>query len=151
MTDRRTFIKGAAAFPLMLNSAFVLAEQNQSLRARLSLSQWSFHRAILGDSKADYQQFIKTLHSNPDDVLQGPMETRDIVKVARKLDIDSIDLVNVLLFGHAQDKPWLKEFLNKANDNGVSFQVLMCDETGCTWRVRCQQQGNRRLRTINPG
>lgn len=132
MITRRHFLKAVAVAPVLLNTAGALGATSDKLAVnkRISLSQWSFHRAIFGNSKANYQTFIKALHSSPDDVLQGSLDTRDITKVSRELGINTIDLVNVLFFGHANDKPWLDDFKQRANDNEVAFQVLMCDETG---------------------
>jgi len=96
----------------------------------ISLSQWSFHRAIFGNARENYSQFIHTLHNDPDAVLTGDMDPRDIVKKARELEVDAVDLVNILWFGHAQDQPWLKEFKQRADDVGVAFVCLMCDELG---------------------
>jgi sugar phosphate isomerase/epimerase len=58
------------------------------------------------------------------------MDPREIVVMARKLGVSSVDLVNVLWYGHANDRPWLNEFKRMAKDEGVSFTCLMCDETG---------------------
>lgn len=133
MVSRRQLLKVAAMTPLI---PFLQAHTKESSgmtannRYDISLSQWSFHRAILGNSKNDYQKFISLLHSKPDEVLQGELDPRDIVKVSRQLEVDTVDLVNVLFFGHAQDKKWLSEFKSKAKDNAVGFKVLMCDETG---------------------
>lgn len=96
----------------------------------ISLSQWSYHRAIFGDARSDYNWFIKTLHSDPDAVLKGEMDPRDIVRKARQFDVDVVDLVNILWFGHGQDKPWLDEFKRRAAGEGVGFGVLMCDQLG---------------------
>jgi sugar phosphate isomerase/epimerase len=62
--------------------------------------------------------------------LKGDMDPREIVVMARKLDVNMVDLVNVLWFAHAQDKPWLRQFKNMANTEGVGFTCLMCDELG---------------------
>ncbi|GAA6139719.1 sugar phosphate isomerase/epimerase [Arenicella sp. 4NH20-0111] len=70
------------------------------------------------------------LRTSPDSVLLGEMDPRDITKVARRLDVSIIDMVNVLWFGHAKDRPWLKELKQRAEDDGVSFGLLMCDQLG---------------------
>lgn len=96
----------------------------------ISLSLWAFHRAIFGPARDDYQQFIATLLSSPDDVLQSDMDPRDIVWRAREMDVNVVDLVNILWFGHGQDRPWLNDFKSKAKDANVTFGVLMCDQLG---------------------
>jgi len=96
----------------------------------ISLSQWAYHRAIFGHAQDDYSHFIETLHASPDDVLLGEMDPRDIVGRARELDVNVVDLVNILWFGHGQDRPWLADFKARANDANVTFGVLMCDQLG---------------------
>lgn len=96
----------------------------------IAISQWSFHRAIFGNSRDNYDWFIKTLHSDPDSVLKGVMDPRQITEKARVLGVKQIDLANTLWFGHANDKPWLNEFKTRANNDGVTFKLLMCDEMG---------------------
>jgi sugar phosphate isomerase/epimerase len=85
---------------------------------------------MFGSSRDNYSRFIKTLHEAPDEVLMGSLDPRDITSLSRQLGIGSIDLVNVLFFGHAEDTKWLNEFNTRASDDGVRFQLLMCDETG---------------------
>lgn len=128
MITRRSFLQAIAASSVLYNS--VSKAFHSELINRISLSQWSFHRAILGNSKNDHNLFVQQLHTNPDEVLQGQLDPRDIVQLSNQLGIKTVDLVNVLFFGHAMDKPWLNDFMVRANDNNVSFQVLMCDETG---------------------
>ncbi|KPV90094.1 Xylose isomerase-like TIM barrel [Pseudoalteromonas sp. P1-30] len=131
MISRRNMLKLLACSGVAAcTPAFSSNNTANDKRFDISLSQWSFHREILGGSKKDYSQFIKTLHSTPDDVLQGTMDTTDIVIAARKLGVSHVDLVNVLFFGHAQDKKWLNAFKSKARNEGVGFNLLMCDETG---------------------
>jgi sugar phosphate isomerase/epimerase len=138
MTTRRDFLKALTMAPLLLGSRAPLAEvvkmSTQTVfpvnSDRVSLSQWSFHREILGDSKANHPEFIRLLHNEPNQVLQGSLDPADIVLLARQLKVNKVDLVNILFFGYAMNKPWLDKLIDKAHSNEVSFQVLMCDETG---------------------
>ncbi len=95
---------------------------------QISLSQWSYHRAIFGDTFSRYSWWEEKIHSDPDAVLAGDMDPRDIVVRARELDVDVVDLVNVLWYGHGKDAPWLAEFKKRAKGEGVGFGVLMCDQ-----------------------
>ena len=95
-----------------------------------SLAHWSYHRSIFGDSRRDYDWFNKTLHSDPDAVLLGPMDPRDIVVKAREHGIDAVDYSNVLFFGHADDRPYLTELKRRADGEGVKSLLIACDELG---------------------
>lgn len=95
-----------------------------------SVSQWSYHRAILGSSRSNYDWFIRTLHESPADVLLGDMEPWDIIDKAQELGVSHVDLVNILFFGHMNDEAWLAEFETRARQSGVRFEVLMVDEAG---------------------
>ena len=138
MMDRRGFLATAAALPASVASALPLRPARPPVSPRsgsterfgLSLSQWSYHRSIFGDSRADYDRFLHLLATDPDAVLQGDMDPRDIVVRARELDLGTVDLVNVLFYGHAADGPWLAEFGRRARREGVGFGILMIDEAG---------------------
>jgi sugar phosphate isomerase/epimerase len=96
----------------------------------LSISQWCFHRAIFGPSRDDYDWFVSHLASDPDAVLQGAMDPRDIVVRAREIGVDAVDYVNVCFFGHAGDIPWLTDLKRRADAEGVKSLMIMCDQTG---------------------
>ncbi|GAB5561933.1 MAG: hypothetical protein SynsKO_35800 [Synoicihabitans sp.] len=131
--ERREFVKGLSAASAAVVAGNVLRAKPAVDAAKpftLSLSQWGFHRAIFGDARDNYQDFITTLHRAPDDVLRGDMDPRDIVWRARELGVGVVDLVNILWFGHGQDGPWLADFKARARDAGVTFGVLMCDQLG---------------------
>ncbi|MBK1880601.1 sugar phosphate isomerase/epimerase family protein [Pelagicoccus mobilis] len=135
--DRKTFLGQAGALAmasLLPRGLFSKTSKRGVAKAEdlftISLSQWSYHRAIFGDAREDYNWFIKTLHSDPDAVLKGDLDPRDVVKKARQFDVDVVDLVNILWFGHGQDGPWLEEFKRRAAGEGVRFGVLMCDQLG---------------------
>lgn len=142
--NRKTFLAQSAALAAgtflgsrsyakpvsMLNATDLAAPEKPEDLYQISLSQWSYHRAIFGDSRDDYAWWLKMIHSNPDAVLKGPLDPRDIVVKAREFDVSVVDLVNVLWFGHGNDAAWLSEFKKRANGEGVSFGVLMCDQLG---------------------
>lgn len=131
--DRRGFVKGlgaAGAATLAGAAPSIAAAKPVNSPFTISLSQWAFHRAIFGDSRENYNEFIATLMSSPDDVLRGEMDPRDIVWRARELGVGVVDLVNILWFGHGQDRPWIDDFKSRAADADVTFGVLMCDQCG---------------------
>lgn len=129
--DRRNFVKAASSLAALsfIPAPFAKTTETEKL-FEIALSQWSFHRAIFGDSRKNYDWFINTLHSKPDAVLQGEMDPRDIVVIARELGVGKVDLANVLCFSRAQDTPWLRQFKSMANAQDVGFTCLMCDELG---------------------
>lgn len=130
--NRRRFNRVLLGGTLIPAATTLFGDEHQDKHTRfdISLSQWSFHRAMFGDSREDYPKFLETLRRDPDAVLLGEMDPRDITQVARKLGVSAVDLVNVLWFGHAKDQAWLNEFKKRANDDGVTFQLLMCDQLG---------------------
>lgn len=128
---RREFVAGlgvAGAAAVVGNLPGAKPESPKISPFTIGLSQWAFHRAIFGNARDHYQTFIENLHSDPDSVLAGEMDPRDIVWRARELDVGVVDLVNILWFGHGQDKPWLNDFKTRAQDADVTFGVLMCDQ-----------------------
>ena len=131
--NRREFVKGlgvAGAATLAGNRLGAASPVLANLPFTISISQWAYHRAIFGNSRENYNEFIATLLSSPDDVLRGEMDPRDIVWRARELDVGVVDLVNILWFGHGQDRAWLNDFKARATDANVTFGVLMCDQCG---------------------
>ncbi|MDQ8196931.1 sugar phosphate isomerase/epimerase [Pelagicoccus enzymogenes] len=140
--DRKTFVAQCAALAaagIVGKSGYAKIispkrSENLSLPGKeeelfdISLSQWSYHRAIFGKSRDEYAWFVKTLESDPDRVLQGSLDPRDIVRKASSLGVHVVDLVNILWFGHGNDAPWLAEFKKRAAGEGVRFGVLMCDQ-----------------------
>jgi sugar phosphate isomerase/epimerase len=100
-------------------------------KIELGLSQWSFHRAMLGNIRDDYDNYLKILHSdNPDNILLGELNNFGIVDLADNLNIKHVDLVNILFFSKVNDDTWLIKWKNYANTHGVYFNCLMCDELG---------------------
>lgn len=97
----------------------------------IGLSQWSFHRSILGGSREDYDRYLQELHSdNPDRILRGDMDSISFLNTANGLGVTTVDLVNILFFSRATDLAWLKEYRGRADELGIKFGCLMCDELG---------------------
>ena len=131
MISRRRFVQhlaGAAALSTL--GGWRLPLQSDEPLFKLSLAHWSYHKAIFGDSRRDYDWFIKTLHTDPDGVLLGEMDPRDIVMKARAHGFGAVDYANVLFFGHATDQPYLTELKNRADGEGVKSLLIACDELG---------------------
>lgn len=129
---RREFVSGLgiAGAAAMTGSWGRAEASSAALPFTISLSQWAYHRAIFGDARDNYREFIATLHRAPDEVWRGEMDPRDIVWRARELGVGVVDLVNILWFGRGRDQAWLADFKSRAHDAGVTFGVLMCDQLG---------------------
>ncbi|MEQ9309201.1 MAG: sugar phosphate isomerase/epimerase family protein [Balneolaceae bacterium] len=97
---------------------------------KLSLSQWALHRAIFGNSKDNYQEWQRLLHSDPDQLWQGTLHPLDFPKKAKELGFSAIEYVNSLIFGHAKDKEFLNELKNRTDSEGIKNVLIMVDEEG---------------------
>jgi L-ribulose-5-phosphate 3-epimerase len=105
-------------------------DANQYPQLKLSLSQWSLHRAIFGNSKDDYDNWQRTLHSDPDRLWQGNLHPLDFPLKAKELGFDAIEYVNTLIFGHANDKKFLSELKRRTDSLGMNNILMMVDEEG---------------------
>jgi sugar phosphate isomerase/epimerase len=126
----RAAVVGAFAVPALTTASREASASPAQPLFKISLAHWSYHKAIFGDSRQDYAWFSRTLHSDPDGVLLGPMDPRDIVVKAREHGIDAVDYANQLFFGHASDRPYLTELKNRADGEGVKSLMITCDELG---------------------
>jgi len=76
---------------------------------RISLAQWSFHRALRS----------------------GTMDHLDFARVARQdFGIEAIEFVNTFFKDKATDRAYLAEMNRRAKDNGVIHHLIMCDAEG---------------------
>jgi L-ribulose-5-phosphate 3-epimerase len=111
--DRRTFLQSAAtagaAIGLGSFGQVVSAAEESKPLFKISLAEWSFHRAL----KA------------------GSMDNLDFPKVAKKdFDIDCVEYVNVFFMDKAEDQKYLKELKQRCDDLGVKSGLIMCDHEG---------------------
>lgn len=122
--NRRTFIKESAQYAIGLGllaglsscggreSTEETGEEAETAAAelffRISLAQWSFHRA-LGEKKLD---------------------NLDFAAKARSLGIDGIEYVNQFFMDKAKDTAYLNEMIKRADDNGVRSLLIMIDGEG---------------------
>lgn len=134
--NRRDFIKSSVAMASTL--AFIptsfsqlainsLSKESQALPFKISLSQWAFESEIFGKGRENYKWFRRMLEEQPEAVLQGTMEATDIVVKAQELGLHGVDLVSSMIYGQRDNKPWLRDFKQKAKDHQVSFVCLMAD------------------------
>jgi len=76
---------------------------------KISLAQWSLHNAFFGNK----------------------LNAMDFAPIAKKdFGIDGVEYVNQFYKGKAEDMATLKELKQKADDNGVTSILIMCDGEG---------------------
>ena len=96
---------------------------------KISLAQWSLHRRFFQD-KAD---------------------PRDFAKMAKtEFGIDGIEYVNQFFKDKAEDAGYLGELKKRAEDNGVTSVLIMCDGEGAR-ATPTRRNARRRSRIISSG
>ncbi len=107
--SRRGFIAGAAA---LVPAAFSLSLPGcgaQEPIFRISLAEWSLHRA-LGAGELDNLDF--------------PRVTRE------EYGIGAVEYVNSFFKDRAEDRAYLTELKTRCDDHGVTSVLIMCDGEG---------------------
>jgi sugar phosphate isomerase/epimerase len=107
MTSRRDFLAAAAAVtagPLLSR----LPAAPRVAPFRISLAQWSFHKALKG----------------------GQMDNLDFAKAAADFGIGAIEYVNQFFMDKAKDAAYLAELNRRAKDHGIFQHLIMCDSEG---------------------
>ncbi|MBL8864150.1 MAG: sugar phosphate isomerase/epimerase [Planctomycetia bacterium] len=110
MLSRRNFLHaaGAAALGSLAAPRFALADSKTDL-FRISLAQWSLHKAYFG-KKLDALKFAET--------------------TKKEYGIDGVEYVNQFYKDKKKDDGYLKDLKKVADDNGVSSVLIMCDGEG---------------------
>ena len=109
--SRRDFVAAGAAGVAGLSLAAPFTQNRPAGAAafRISLAQWSFHRALRG----------------------GQMDHLDFAQVARDdFGIEAIEFVNTFFKDKATDAGYLAEMNRRAKDHGVFQHLIMCDGEG---------------------
>ncbi|MCI0436080.1 MAG: sugar phosphate isomerase/epimerase [Gemmatimonadetes bacterium] len=75
---------------------------------RISLAQWSLHRALQS----------------------GALSHLDFARVTRELGLDAVEYVNSFFKDKARDAAWLREMNQRAADHGIYQHLIMCDGEG---------------------
>lgn len=137
--DRKTFLHRASLAALggtaFITSPFGLmgcAAQQKDLFFKISLAQWSLHKTYFGDALNEGWQFFQNaLQNNPEDLLQGTEDPLYFARYAReKFDIDAIEYVNTFYFDKAENRQYINELKNVADNEGVRSVLIMCDAEG---------------------
>ncbi len=86
-----------------------LSCENKKMEFKISLAEWSLHRMLYS----------------------GELNHLEFCVIAREqFDLDAVEYVNSFFFDKAEDLNYLKEMKNRANDQGVSSLLIMCDNEG---------------------
>ena len=122
MPNRREFLTRAAtagalaagvASRAWIAGARLLAEETENKEQeplfKISLAEWSLHRAIFG----------------------GQLDHLDFAKTAKEeFQIDAVEYVNQFFKDKAQDESYLGDMKQRAEDLGVKSLLIMCDGEG---------------------
>jgi sugar phosphate isomerase/epimerase len=109
--DRRDFLTGSlsAAAGLGLAGLATAAKPADTPLFRISLAEWSFHRALFGKK----------------------MTNLDFPRLAKKeFGIEGVEYVNQFFKDKAKDKKYLAELKKRCDDLGVRSVLIMCDGEG---------------------
>lgn len=150
--QRRQFIQGSAftALSIALSSCQFSSGQDKPIISpiknphinkplfKISLAQWSLHRTIFGADKSAARlrglapdKLAETLRHNPEYLLRGKLDPLDFPIYARKqYGIDAVEYVNTFYFGRARDHKYLRELNKRAQGEGVTNVLIMCDLEG---------------------
>lgn len=113
MLSRRDFLatSAAAAGVALTPHVNVAAEPNEVFK--ISLAQWSLHRAFFGQKGA------------------AKLDPLKFAEIARKdYGIEAVEYVNQFYASKKKDDAYLKELKKVAEDNGVYSVLIMCDGEG---------------------
>src|SRR5688572_28244189 len=107
---RRDFLRSSLAATAggLVLPALVTADEPKPL-FKISLAQWSLNKALFGNK----------------------LNAMDFAVIAKKdFGIDAIEYVNQFYKGKGEDMATLAELKKKADDNGVTSLLIMCDGEG---------------------
>lgn len=129
---RRTLLKsaaGALAWQALGPARALGATPNPPL-FRISLAQWSLHRALYGTLEPGEDR-VALLRSDPDRALRGTLKPLDFPIVARReFGLEGVEYVNTFMYGHADDEQYLDELKRRCDGEGVTSVLIMCDLEG---------------------
>ena len=107
--DRRDFIKTTAILTGGASLGSILSCADNKMSFKISLAEWSLNRTLFS----------------------GKLDHLDFCRVAKKdLGINAVEYVNQFFFDKAEDRSYLKEMKDRAEDLGVINLLIMCDKEG---------------------
>lgn len=110
MQNRRRFLKSVVltGTGIALSPGLSAITKPGNDRFKLSLAEWSFHRAIQA----------------------GKMTNLEFPVITRELGIEAVEFVNTMFMDKARDMAYLKELNTICNHEGVKPLLIMCDSEG---------------------
>ncbi len=107
--SRRDFLRTATAGLIAAAAGGPVFAAQTSARFKISLAQWSFHRALRA-KQLDNLDFA--------------------VRAKKDYGIEGVEYVNQFFKDKARDQAYLAEMKKRADDNGVRNVLIMCDGEG---------------------
>lgn len=121
--DRRAMLRASVA--ALAAAATPAMARGSDPRFRISLAEWSFHRALK----------------------EGRLDHVNFARLAReRFDLDAVEYVNTFFKDRAGDAEYLKLLKARAGDHGVRILLIMCDGEG---RLGDPDEGARRAAVEN--
>ena len=106
---RREFIKTTAILTGGASLGSILSCADNKMSFKISLAEWSLNRTLFS----------------------GKLDHLDFCRVAKKdFGINAVEYVNQFFFDKAEDRFYLKEMRDRAEDLGVISLLIMCDKEG---------------------
>ena len=106
---RRDFMKSATAAAVATATIPAIAGEKKKPLFKISLAQWSLHRAIFG----------------------GKIKNEDFAKVTKEeFNISCIEYVNQFFKDKAENMDYLNDLKKRADDLNVKTNLIMCDGEG---------------------
>ena len=106
---RRDFIKTTAILTGGASLGSILSCADNKMSFKISLAEWSLNRTLFS----------------------GKLDHLDFCRVAKKdFGINAVEYVNQFFFDKAEDRSYLKEMKDRAEDLGVINLLIMCDKEG---------------------
>lgn len=101
---------------------------------RISLAEWSFHRSLFSKNPAEmgWDVFGKQLKSPQyRQLLGGKIDHLDFARIAKRdFGFEGVEYVNTFFFDRAKDQQYLNEMKTRAQGEGVTSVLIMCDAEG---------------------
>lgn len=109
----------------------VIGSIESNSKLKISLAQWSLHRAFTGDviEKKGWNYFVSGVQSG--EKFKGAEDPINFASIARNVyGLDAIEYVNSFFFTQAKNTKYLSKLKQSADENGVKNLLIMVDLEG---------------------